>query len=133
MISGINLDPEIPTKSVMQTISVQYENIGSSKAYNVESKLNLDKEVIGVTMEYLGTLDRDDLTSAIFDFIATEKITGDIILTYKDEQGEKHSLIQEINYDLMSSSKNNSMLQWALLIVGIIIAFFVYKKLKTQK
>jgi len=66
--SGMNFDPEIPSSGELETISIQFENIGSGTAYNITAELIVGTEVTGVTLEHLGTLERDDLTSAIFDF-----------------------------------------------------------------
>ncbi|MBN1923289.1 MAG: hypothetical protein JW791_00840 [Nanoarchaeota archaeon] len=123
--SGVNLDPEIPVSGTAQTISVQFENIGSGKAYNVVAKLLLEQDVVGVTTEYLGTLDRDDLTSAIFDIQTplTKSLKGAVTITYNDASGVSNSITQDLNFDVVQAE---SISVTTLLIVGAVIAVIAY-------
>lgn len=133
--SGLNLDPEIPTQGLSQTISVQVENIGSGKAYNVIAKLLLDEEVTGVTTEYLGTLERDDLTSAIFDITTpmVNNLTGSVRITYEDGDGNDYVEVQDLSFDVIQLESNNFMNYLIWIVIISVVAYFAYKKFIKKK
>jgi len=102
-INSINLDPKLIYAGTEQTISCQIENLGSSKAYAIKAELIIDDAFKGIKSENLGTLDREDITSAIFEILipaAQSEITGQIKITYYDEKGKESSVTQAITYDI---------------------------------
>ncbi len=134
VINSINLDPKIMVAGSNQIISTQIENIGSSKAYGVKAELLTNESLAGITFELLGSLDREDITSAIFEIITpnSEKLEGSVKITYYDSQNNEFYTVQEINYSIIPSSGSETYL-WNVLILIAIIAFFLYKKSKKKK
>ncbi|MFA5303971.1 MAG: hypothetical protein WC393_05575 [Candidatus Nanoarchaeia archaeon] len=134
-INSINLDPKLIIKGAQETISCQIENLGSSKAYGVKAELLVNDEFKGITSENLGTLDREDITSAIFEIIIPEsqnKITGEIKITYYDDKGTESTITQSINYDILSVDGSTTYLLIGIALAAV-IAFFVYKRMKKKK
>lgn len=133
--SGINLDPEIPVSGTMQTISVQFENTGSGDAYNVVASLVLEQDVVGVTTEYLGTLEREDLTSAIFDIYTpnSDGLTGFIQLNYTNADGEDFVTMQSIDFDVIQSNQTSTTTIVIVVIVVGVIGYLVYKRYFSKK
>ena len=133
--SGINLDPEIPIAGEMQTISVQFENIGSGKAYNVVADLLLDQSVTGITTEYLGTLDREDLTSAIFDIYtpSTSKLSGEVRVSYADSNGDITHVYQSLEFDVVRINGFSlaNFLVW-MVIIGV-VGYYAYTRYIKKK
>ncbi len=134
VINAINLDPKIMIAGSSQIISTQIENIGSSKAYGVKAELLTNESLAGITFELLGSLDREDITSAIFEIIApsSEKLEGIVKITYYDSQNNEFYAIQEIDYSIIPSSGSGAYL-WVVLILIAVVAFFLYKKSKKKK
>jgi uncharacterized repeat protein (TIGR01451 family) len=133
--SGLNLDPEIPVSGGLQTISVQLENVGSGKAYNVVAELDLSTDVTGVTMEYLGTLDRDDLTSAIFDFyvpIGGARLTGEVIVSYTDAAGTLMTNTQSIDFNVVQQVQDNMSTYLIGGAVLLVVGYLIYKRYKKK-
>jgi uncharacterized repeat protein (TIGR01451 family) len=126
--SGINLDPNIPVSGTEQTISVQIENIGSGKAYNVIAQLLLDSGTRGTKIEYLGSIDREDLTSAIFDLQlgVFSSINGEVVVTYNDESGVGHEIRQGLEYEVLAAPVDNTSLLLILAVLGV-AGYFGYK------
>lgn len=134
-INSINVDPKIIFKGAQETISCQIENLGSAKAYGIKAELLINDEFKGIKSENLGTLDREDITSAIFEIIIPEtqsKIAGDIKITYYDDKGKESTIIQSIEYDILSVDGSSTYLIIGVVIVAV-VAFFVYKRMKKKK
>ena len=134
LFSGINLDPEIPVSGQAQTISVQFENIGSGKAYSVVANLILDNEVTGTTTEYLGTLDRDDLTSAIFDIIniVDGSLTGEIQIIYTDADGNGKLATQSIDFEMIQPTVDNTTTTMIGGAAIVVVGYLIYKRYKKK-
>ncbi|MDD4353365.1 MAG: hypothetical protein PHN56_02810 [Candidatus Nanoarchaeia archaeon] len=134
-INSINADPKIIMKGVQETISCQIENLGSAKAYGIKAELLINDEFKGIKSENLGTLDREDITSAIFEIIIPEsqsKLTGDIKITYYDAAGKESTITQSIDYDILSVDGSSTYLIVGAAIVAV-VAFFIYKRMKKKK
>lgn len=133
--SGVNLDPDIPVSNSLQTISVQFENIGSGDAYAVVAELILDQEVTGITTEYLGTLERGDLTSAIFDIYmpTTNNFVGSVLVTYNDAHGVEHNVSQAIDVDVLTVESTSIVTYFIWLVIIVVVGYFVYNHYKKKK
>jgi hypothetical protein len=134
VINAINLDPKIIIAGSSQIISTQIENIGSSKAYGIKAELLTNDSLAGITFELLGSLDREDITSAIFEVIApsSEKLEGEVKITYYDSQNNEFYAMQAIDYSIISSSGGGAYI-WIAIIIIAAAAFFIYKKSKKKK
>jgi hypothetical protein len=133
-INTINLDPSVPVHEQMQTISVQIENIGSSKAYSITSEFKSSDDFKGVKSENLGTLDREDITSTIFEIMIpsnSNELNGTIIITYYDAFGNKNEISQEISYDILDGS--SSWIYLVIIALILIASYIVYRKMKKKK
>ncbi|VVB75168.1 Uncharacterised protein [Candidatus Tiddalikarchaeum anstoanum] len=132
--SGISLDPQIPLSGTAQTISVQVENVGSGKAYNVVAQLFLNESAIGRKVEYLGSLDREDLSSAIFDLQLNSEasMSGNIIVSYIDDLGVTRQINQDINFDVLPAQGNNTILY---VVIGgvLLIGYVIYRVIAKKK
>lgn len=134
MFSGINLDPEIPVSGQEQTISVQFENIGSGKAYSVVASIITEEEVTGITTEYLGSLDRDDLTSAIFDVInpVNDDLDGVIQITYTDSEGVNQVVIQSFDFEMVQPTQDNTITYYLIGGAVLVVGYLIYKRFKKK-
>ncbi len=131
-ISGINLDPKVPIQGEMESISVQIENVGSGDAYNVVAQLYVDGGSKGRKVEYLGSLERDDLTSAIFDITVpkTDFLNGTIVITYTDNNGQLHQERQDISFDVVGVGSSNTL---AYIVAGVVVVILIYYITKKRK
>ncbi len=131
-ISGINLDPKVPIQEEMESISVQIENVGSGDAYNVVAQLYIDGGSKGRKLEYLGSLERDDLTSAIFDITVpkTETLNGTIVISYTDNNGRVYQERQDISFDVVGSNSTNPFMY---VVGGIVVVALIYYFAKRRK
>jgi len=134
-INSINLDPKLIMKGATQTISCQIENLGSSKAYGIRAELLVNDEFQGIKSENLGTLDREDITSAIFEIIIPQSqnnIEGEIKITYYDAKGKESSVTESISYQILSADGSALYITIGLIITAV-VAYVVYKNLKKKK
>jgi hypothetical protein len=133
-INNINLDPKTIMSNTLETISVQLENLGSSKAYSIKSELIIDDEFLGIKFENLGSLDREDITSTIFEITipaSQKRLTGEIKITYLDELGNELIVSENIDYQIIMQQSN--VVYYVIVLVVGVVAYFVYRKLKKKK
>ncbi|MDD5054395.1 MAG: hypothetical protein PHG04_03400, partial [Candidatus Nanoarchaeia archaeon] len=83
----------------------------------------------------LGALDREDITSAIFEIIipaGAEELLGEIRITYFDAKGNELIASQQISYEILDG--NGSQI-YVLIIAAIVsgAAYFAYKKFNKKK
>jgi uncharacterized membrane protein len=134
-INSINLDPKLIYANAQQTISCQIENLGSAKAYGIKAELLIGDEFQGIKSENLGTLDREDITSAIFEIIIPQSqssMEGEIKITYYNDKGKESSITQAINYNILSAD-GSSIYIIIVVSAAAIIAYIAYKNLKKKK
>jgi hypothetical protein len=129
-IASLKIEPQIPKKGEEITIELRIENIGDDDAEN--TKLVLDSELKGFKTAYLGELEKNDDTPAIFTLRANAagEVTNKLILTYEDDFGE-HVLSEEIRFNI-SNNQTQDMggLLVVLLAAAAFIIFVVAKKRK---
>ncbi len=132
--SGINLDPELPVADSEQMISVQIENIGTDKAYSINVQLNIPNEnITGVKSEYLGTLERDDLTTGIFDLNLPRdlnSIDGEIIVNYENELGTEHAITQNFSYYVKPVQTDNTMMYYIIGGVALMVLWLLWNRFR---
>jgi hypothetical protein len=111
---------------------VQLENTGSGDAYNVIAELVMDDSVVGITTEYLGSLEREDLTSAIFDIYTpmSDNISPNVVITYNDAAGNLYTTSQALSFDVLQGEATpiTTYLIWAAVIGGVI--YYIYQRYK---
>jgi hypothetical protein len=120
-IASLKIEPQNPKKGEEITIELRIENVGDDNAEN--TKLVLDSELKGFKTAYLGELEKNDDTPAIFTLRANAagEVTNKLILTYEDDFGE-HALSEEIRFNI---SNNQTQDMGGLLVVLLAAAAFI--------
>jgi hypothetical protein len=127
-IASLKLEPQNPKKGEEITIETRIENVGDDNAEN--TKLVLDSELEGFKTAYLGELEKDDDSPAIFTLRATMEgeVANNLLLTYEDDFGE-HDLTEEIRFNI--SDNNNQNIQ--MLSIGLLLAIAFVLSLAVKK
>jgi hypothetical protein len=129
-IASLKIEPQNPRKGEEITIEARIENVGDDDAEN--TKLVLDSELEGFKTAYLGELEKDDDSPAIFTLRAATagEVINTLILTYEDDFGE-HDLTEEIIFNISENNNQNiQMLSIGLLVAFVFVIRFAVKKRK---
>lgn len=130
-IAKINTDPSKIFSDSELSISVQLENVGAGKAKGVKAVL-IPKSVgvSGVTEYYIGSIDADDIDSAIFDLILGSVGEGpfgfDFNVTYADQDDLFYSLSQSFNIYVRKKADYSIII--VLVVLALFFAFFYFRK-----
>ncbi len=122
-IASLKIEPQNPKKGDEITIELRVENVGDDDAEN--TKLVLDSELEGFKTVYLGELEKDDDSPAIFSLKTIEEgdFANKLALTYEDDFGE-HQITEEFN---LTVSNNQRQSYGGLLGAGLIaLALVLY-------
>jgi hypothetical protein len=129
-IASLKIEPQNPIKGDEVTIELRVENVGEDDADN--TKLILDSDLEGFKTAYLGELEKDDDTPAIFSLKSLEEgdFVNKLVLTYEDDFGE-HQISEEFN---LSVSNNQRQSYSGLLFAGLIaVALIMYQISRKRK
>ncbi len=129
-IASLKIDPQNPRKGDEVTIELRIENVGDDDSEN--TKLVLDSDLEGFKTAYLGELERDDDTPAIFTLRADSpgELINTLTLTYEDDFGE-HTISEEIRFTVYDSQTKNIRRIFPF-VFGVIASVGIYK-LKKRK
>jgi hypothetical protein len=129
-IASLKIEPQNPRKGEEITIEARIENVGDDDAEN--TKLVLDSELEGFKTAYLGELEKDDDTPAIFTLRAAThgEAINKLILTYNDDFGE-HTLSEEIGFNI--SNNQTQYLGKSVIALFVAAATVVTITLKKRK
>jgi hypothetical protein len=127
-IASLKIEPQNPKKGEELTIEARVENVGDDDAEN--TKLVLDSELEGFKTAYLGELEKDDDSPAIFTLKATVEgeVANKLILTYEDDFGE-----HQISEDVSFSVSNNQRQSYGSLLIAALIALSLILYLVSRK
>jgi hypothetical protein len=129
-LASLKIEPQNPKSGDEITIEVRVENVGDDDAEN--AKLVLDSELEGFKTAYLGELEKDDDTPAIFTLKATMagETVNKLTLTYEDDFGE-HILSEEIRFSISDNQTQN--MGRLLVVLLAAAAFIIYLAAKKRK
>lgn len=130
-IAGINSDPEKIYSSSEFTLSVQLENTGTGKAKSIKAVLTPENPGIsGVTEYFVGSIDADDIDSAIFDLIAGPLIQGPQNINFNIEYEDLEGNTYNINNSLRVYVRLSEGTSFASLFVVLIVCVlgFLFRK-----
>ncbi len=131
-IAGITTSPSKITPGSDFTLSIQLENVGKQDAKSVKAVIQPRKEFAGEKTSFLGSIKKDDLSTAIFDMTADKKAeakTYDLVLdvTYTDERGVEYN--EKKNFELILSKKERELWPYGLAAALIIAGgIFVWRR-----
>lgn len=137
IISGIDFSVEgKKEKKVVQgdafSFSVQLDNVGKEKAEQVQVLLETDPNIFGQKKAFVGNIDPDDSSAAIFDLLASSHAppgehTFRIYVFYYDAEGNQRKIVER--YVLAVNERASPGIEVPL-GMGIVILFLIYMILK---
>ncbi len=133
-IAYIKTEPIIPAIGDKTTLTIRLENFGKGDANSVKAEVSLpfsgDKE------SFLGELESDDDSSAVFNFVPNSSgtINYNMTVTYVDDFG-RHNFTEPLRIYVEGNSTNSLFLFFEVIIFIIILtgAFYYFKLKKQQK
>lgn len=131
-IAGITASPPKLTPGSDFTLSIQLENVGKQDAKSVKAVIGPRQEFTGERTSFLGSIKKDDLSTAIFDMAVDKKAkagTYDIVLdvTFTDERGVEYN--DEKSFELIVAEKERELWPYGLAAALIIAGgLFVWRR-----
>ncbi len=129
-IAKINTEPEKIYSDSEFSISVQLENVGAGKAKNVKAFINVSSSVTGVTEYFIGSIDADDIDSAIFDLILGSVSEGplvfDFAVSYSDQDDNSYVLAE--SFRIYVRRKVDYTVVIVLVVLALVFALFYFRK-----
>ncbi|MFH1545261.1 MAG: CARDB domain-containing protein [archaeon] len=140
IISGIDLSIENrpKDKKLLQgdsfSLSIQLDNIGTDGAKSVKIELDSDEAFTGIKESYVGGIDEDDSSAAIFDLsIPFTAKTGDhelkATISFLDEFGEEVSMNKTIDLYISQRPPESPIGILVLLIIVLVLLYFIIRML----
>lgn len=118
-IASIQTSPTIPEEDEEIDLTIRIENFGEGNAHSVKVVFNHPFE--GNKEAFIGTLDSDEESPAIFSFIPNKggEFNVPLEIIYEDDFG-KHTISEKINITIMEKG-----LPWKLIFLGIGVFFLI--------
>ena len=137
-IAGISTSPAKIYPGTDFTLSVQLENIGTQDAKSVMASVSNSEGFVGEFSSFVGKIESDDVSSAIFDLTATPTITpGDHQFTleviYTDESGEEFSETKTFNVYVDEPAKRSTTRTIAALLVVAVVGVVLWRRRKAAQ
>lgn len=140
IISGVDLSIENrpKDKKLLQgdsfSLSIQLDNIGTEKAQSVKIEIDSDEAFTGIKESYVGSIDEDDSSAAIFDLsIPFTAKTGDHELKAKisflNEFGQEASMNKSITLYISERPPESPIGILILVIIILVIVYFIARLL----
>lgn len=121
------------------TITFVNNNLADIRFLTVELLESDQYEIISANKKYIGDLDSDDFESVSFKIrVKSDQITLPLKMTYKDSLNKDYFSEAELSFDVKTPKElgiktNGATVTIVLIIIGIIIAYFIYRKIKKKK
>ncbi|MDO8627655.1 MAG: CARDB domain-containing protein, partial [Candidatus Diapherotrites archaeon] len=133
ILSGIDFSVQGSTeKKLFQgsnfSFSVQLDNIGKRKAKAAELKLELEDGFVGTKEAFVGNIDADDSSSALFDLTILPSVKpgvhkATVVVTFLDELDQKITLNKSIDLFVNEKPAESPV---ALLVVLAVVLGLLY-------
>ncbi|MBN2488777.1 MAG: COG1361 S-layer family protein [Methanosarcinaceae archaeon] len=127
-VASLKFEPEMPVKGEKVSMILKLENVGEGEGRFVKARLEgLDGK--GTKDAFIGRLEKDDDTPAVFTFISEnageQQVT--LIVEYEDDFGE-HQLTENLSFTVFNGSGSKVPFVFGVLIVLAAAIFFMKKK-----
>ncbi len=135
-IAYVKTDPVIPVVNEEMTLTIRVENFGDGNANSVKAKIDLP--FLGVKEAFLGEIETDDDSPAVFTLIPNEsgKFDYHLVISYKDDFG-KHYITENLELYIQDDEKGSVMAigitAAAVLIISINLGSYFYFKRKKKR
>lgn len=127
-VASLKFEPEMPVRGEKVSMILKLENVGEGEARFVKARLE-GLEGKGTTDAFIGRLEKDDDTPAVFTFISEnageQQVT--LIVEYEDDFGE-HQLSENLSFTVFNKSGSRVPFLFGVLIVLAAAIFFMKKK-----
>lgn len=131
-IAGVTFDPESVKANQALTIAVRFENTGTAEAKSVKVSMN-NPTIIGQKEDYLGSMDIDDTSSAVFD-IYSQALAGEYTLNmevrFMDEYGNSYSDLFAVTLPVLAGQTDVTEYLYLVIVVLAILLAHTWRKKK---
>lgn len=134
-IANIKTEPVIGKANKEMTLSIRIENVGEGDAKSVKATIT-DIPFSGVKQAFLGKIESDDDSSAVFTLIPDKsgEVAYTLQMSYEDDFGE-HNVSEEL--DLVIESNNNSLntivYVSTIFVLAVLGGYYYYYYFKRKK
>lgn len=130
-LAGISMDPAKPTIGSDLTLAIRLENLGTARARSVDMELT-NPAFSGIKVDYVGSIDPDDISSAIFELVPifTGTHTVDFTITYLDDSGNSHSIQKSVDIPIYEAGTNNTYILYLTILALVVVVIFLWRKKK---
>ena len=134
-IAYVKTDPIIPEAGEEMTLTIRIENFGDGDANSVKAKVDLP--FLGIKEAFLGEIEADDDSPAVFTLIPNKSGEFDysLVISYKDDYG-KHYITENLKLYVKGDGKNGTLemgIIIAVLIASASLGSYFYFKRKKKK
>jgi uncharacterized membrane protein len=127
-IAGVTFDPENVQPSKASTIAVRFENTGTAEAKSVKAALS-SSAITGQKEDYLGSMDIDDTSSAVFDIVSpilAGEFSLNLDVTFMDEYGNSYSEQFVVAMPVVAGEMD--ITNFLYLIIAVLVIFILFTR-----
>ena len=131
-IAYVKTDPVIPKVGEEMTLTIRIENFADGDANSVKAKIDLP--FFGVKEAFLGELEADDDSPAVFTLVPDKSGTFDynLYVTYKDAFGE-HEFTEKLELNVQGNNGGNIITILIIILIALISFGIYYWKFADEK
>lgn len=131
-IAGLDTSPNLLRPGESFTLSLQVQNVGKQDAKAVKVEILPERSIHGEKTSYLGNLDSDDTSTAIFDLEVEPRaergaVSVPLNIIYRDERGKEWKASKQISLAISPPEGTSYRLYGAVAGMGIIILFLLWR------